>query len=140
MPFDKTTATQAGKTSKRGKAKNINSMRVKFEKVLSKNLKNIDTWLNEVAKNEPAKALDLILKLSSFVMPKVKAIEVTEVKEGYKWTEDLSLLSDEELNERIKQVNRVLHPASHLPNISFVDREGNEVGQYNTKQSRYEGN
>lgn len=47
-----------------------------FQSLVEGNLMNIETWLNEVAAKDPAKALDLILKLSEFVLPKIKSVQL----------------------------------------------------------------
>ena len=38
--------------------------------LLDNNLENIQRWLNQTAQEDPAKALDFLLKLSPFVIPK----------------------------------------------------------------------
>ena len=35
----------------------------------------MNSWLVEVSKDNPAKALDIIIKLSDFVLPKLKQID-----------------------------------------------------------------
>jgi DNA phosphorothioation-dependent restriction protein DptG len=51
-----------------------------FQSLIESNLSNIETWLNEVASKDPAKALDMLLRLSEFILPKMKATELTGVK------------------------------------------------------------
>jgi len=41
------------------------------------NLINIEKWLDEIAEKDPAKALDFMLKLSEYIVPKLKAVELT---------------------------------------------------------------
>lgn len=38
--------------------------------LLNNNLESIQLWLNQTAQEDPAKALDFLLKLSPFVIPK----------------------------------------------------------------------
>lgn len=47
-----------------------------FQQIVEGNLSNIENWLNEVAAKDPGKALDLLLRLSEFILPKIKAIEL----------------------------------------------------------------
>ena len=49
-----------------------------FQSLVENNLSNIETWLNEVAAENPAKALDFMLRLSEFIVPKQKAVEFKE--------------------------------------------------------------
>ncbi len=46
-----------------------------FQTILSNNIDNLDTWLNDIALKNPTKAFEIILKLSEFVLPKLKAID-----------------------------------------------------------------
>lgn len=48
-----------------------------FQLLVEGNLLNIEIWLKKIAARDPAKALDLILKLAEFVLPKMKATEIT---------------------------------------------------------------
>lgn len=75
MAFDKETGKKAGKMSKRGADTQLKELRSFYSNLLENNQDNIQNWFNEVAKNDPAKALDLILKLSSFIIPKPRTIE-----------------------------------------------------------------
>ena len=76
MAFTKETATEAGKKSKRGQDKQMKEARDVFKEVLSDNKENVQVWLDEVAKDNPGKALELLLKLGSFVIPKPKFVEI----------------------------------------------------------------
>ena len=108
MPFDSKTAAEGGKASKRGKGKTSIAMRDTFTSILSANLENVQLWIKEVALTDPAKAIDLLLKMSSFVLSKPKAIEL-DVNTKTCSCIDLSLLTDEELEEQLHQANRVIH-------------------------------
>ena len=119
MPFNSKTASNAGKKSKRGRSKTTIELQNSFNIILSNNLENLESWLNEVAKKEPAKALDLILKMSSFVMPKMRTIQSEDTSKQCN-CEDLSKLTDEELNEQLRQAHRVLYPEINLAPISFI--------------------
>lgn len=60
-----------------------------FQSLVECNLSNINIWLNAVAVDNPAKALDLMLKLSEFILPKMRA---TELKTDIEPTQNNSVL------------------------------------------------
>ena len=105
MGFNSKTAKVGGKTSKRGLSKSNQELRDIFQKVIEANEKNIVKWLEATAKESPTKALELLLKISSFIMSKPKAISVDLTSDK----DELSNLTDEELSERLHQCNRVLY-------------------------------
>lgn len=47
-----------------------------YQSLIEGNLSNIENWLNEVAAKDPGKALDFMLRLSDFILPKMKAVEL----------------------------------------------------------------
>ena len=75
MAFDKDTGASAGKKSKRGSSKQINEIREVYSELLHNNKDKLQEWFDEVGKQDPAKALDLMLKMSVFVLPKYKLVE-----------------------------------------------------------------
>jgi hypothetical protein len=116
MPFTKESATKGGKASKRGKSKTTIEIRNTFTSILADNETNIQSWLDKTAEKEPAKALDLILKIAGFVISKPKAEATKEIREQRLFLdEDLSLLSDEELQKQLDKAQRVLD----LPPVRF---------------------
>ena len=78
MGFNKETAKAAGSKSKRGSNEQIKELRGLFLDVLDDNKSNIQVWIGEVAEKDPAKALELLLKFSTFVIPKPKLTEYIE--------------------------------------------------------------
>lgn len=74
---------------KKGKSGNVNGrppgakdkiqtdIKEAFHSLVEGNLSNIETWLNGIAVKDPIKALDFILRLSEFIIPKMKATEIT---------------------------------------------------------------
>ena len=50
-------------------------VREAYKELVEVNLENIDQWLKEVAKENPAKAIEIIIKLSDFFLPKLKHIQ-----------------------------------------------------------------
>ncbi len=76
MAFDTETGKQAGKLSKRGADTQLKELRGFYSNILENNQDKIQNLFDEVAKKDPAKALELILKLSSFIIPKPRSIEI----------------------------------------------------------------
>ena len=74
MGFDKDTGASAGKKSKRGSSKQINEIREVYSDLLHNNKDKLQEWFDEVGKQDPAKALDLMLKMGAFVLPKYKLV------------------------------------------------------------------
>ena len=82
MAFDKDTGASAGKKSKRGSSKQINEIREVYSELLHNNKDKLQEWFDEVGKQDPAKALDLMLKMSAFVLPKYKLVESKDSKKA----------------------------------------------------------
>lgn len=53
------------------------AFRETVQALLDENRENVALWLSQVAKEDPAKALDLIVKLAEFAAPKLSRQEVT---------------------------------------------------------------
>jgi len=70
MPFTKETASKAGKKSKRPKDGLISEIRENYLEILKNNQEKFQALLDRVSKEDPAKALEILLKLGSFVIPK----------------------------------------------------------------------
>lgn len=68
-----------------------------FQSLVEGNLSNVEKWLNEVATTNPAKALELMLRLSEFILPKIKAVELIGIDNKASFSD----LTDEELEKRI---------------------------------------
>lgn len=65
------------------KSRTQSEIKEAFQFLVEGNLSNIETWLKSTAAKDPAKALELVLKLSEFVLPKMKATEITGAIEAY---------------------------------------------------------
>jgi hypothetical protein len=52
-------------------------IREAFQSLVEGNLSNIETWLEATAEKDPAKALDFMLKLSDYLVPKLKAVQLS---------------------------------------------------------------
>ena len=65
-----------------------------YQHLIEANIENLDSWLNIVAKNDPAKAMDIMIKLSEYVVPKLnrtstsnqspRTIVINEIRKAYK--------------------------------------------------------
>jgi hypothetical protein len=61
---------------KGSKNKTTNAIREAYQKLTEDNLENMSSWLNEIASQDPAKAMDMMIKLSEYVIPKLARQEV----------------------------------------------------------------
>ena len=85
MAFTKETARISGRKSKRGQGKVKTETKEIFTDILDANQDNIQEWLNETARESPSKALELLIKISAFILKiaitrptKLKAIVMTK--------------------------------------------------------------
>jgi hypothetical protein len=62
--------------------KSTTIVREAIANLLERNAGNMDRWLNEVAAEDPYKALDLMNKLSEYHIPKLARTEVTGADGG----------------------------------------------------------
>lgn len=53
-----------------------NRIRYGLAQLIDMNIEKADGWLDEVAKDSPAKAVELLIELAQFSLPKLKAISV----------------------------------------------------------------
>lgn len=62
--------------------KNTSEIKDCFEQLLKKNISKLDQWIDAIAIKDPAKALDIYIKISEFILPKLARKEYSqEVKE-----------------------------------------------------------
>ena len=52
-------------------------VREAFKKLIENNLDNMEIWLEEVAKESPSKALQIIKDLSEYILPKLQRTELS---------------------------------------------------------------
>jgi hypothetical protein len=75
-PSAKKLPPNAGKGRKAGVPnKATKSFRETVTKVLEENSANVSVWLQQVAQQDPAKALDLLAKLAEYAAPKLSRVE-----------------------------------------------------------------
>jgi len=53
-------------------------IRQQYQNLLDNNIGKLQDLLDKVAEENPTKAIELILKVSEFVLPKLRAVEVPE--------------------------------------------------------------
>ncbi len=53
-----------------------NQLRHAFAQLLAGNLDNVQRWLEEVAATSPSKAIELLLQMAEFNLPRLKAMAV----------------------------------------------------------------
>ena len=75
--------TNMGKGKPKGAVnKSTQIVREAIANLLERNAPNMDRWLNEVAQDDPYKALDLMNKLSEYHIPKLARTELTGADGG----------------------------------------------------------
>lgn len=57
--------------------KNTKAIREAYQKLTEDNLENMNRWLMQTAQDDPAKAMDLMLRLSEYIIPKLARTELT---------------------------------------------------------------
>ncbi|WP_224489564.1 hypothetical protein [Robertkochia flava] len=106
MPFTSKTAKAAGaKSSRKGVPnKTTDEVREAFKNLIASKIPDLDRWLEEVAKKNPERALEIIVKFSDFIVPKLQRIDTT----NQHIVEDLGSLSLPEINARIAELKKKL--------------------------------
>ena len=61
-------------------------LREAYTELLQNNISRVQELFDKVAENNPQKALELLLKLSEFAIPKLRAIEVNNESEKQMYT------------------------------------------------------
>jgi len=62
---------------KGSKNRNTSLIREAYQQLTENNLENMSIWIQQVAAEDPAKAFDLMIKLSDFIIPKLAHTELT---------------------------------------------------------------
>jgi len=58
------------------KNKATKEIREAYQKLTEDNLENMSIWLSQIAGDDPAKAMDLMLRLSEYIIPKLARQEM----------------------------------------------------------------
>lgn len=77
MPFEKGHNIISPGRPKGSKNKATEEVRSKFLRLVKANQGNLQGWIEETAKKDPAKAVELIIKISGFVLPQLQKMELT---------------------------------------------------------------
>ncbi len=125
MGFDSQTAKEAGKLSKRGKDNKISAIRDIYANFLENNSSKLQELFDKVAKEDPAKALDILFKMGSFIIPKPKPADIanannlfldySNVPEWLRPKKDIKQLSEKEFDENLQKACKVLEAAGKSP-------------------------
>ena len=121
MGFDSQTAKEAGKLSKRGKDNKISAIRDIYANFLENNSSKLQELFDKVAKEDPAKALDILFKMGSFIIPKPKPADIanannlfldySNVPEWLRPKKEIDELTEEEYQKRLAQAKKVIAAA-----------------------------
>lgn len=90
-----TTGKKFGGRKKGTPNKLTTDIREAYKQILVNNLSNIDRWLNETAKKSPDKALQLMIRISEFVVPKLQNTTLTS---------EFDRMSDEQVELLINKI------------------------------------
>ena len=85
------------------KNKNTVAIREAYQQLVEFNLENMSTWIAQVAADNPEKAVDLMIKLSEYVIPKLARTEVTG-KDGDDLFKNLTFEFGPSVNDRILDI------------------------------------
>lgn len=84
--------------------KQTKEIREAYQKLTEDNLDNMTIWLSQIAGDDPAKAMDLMLRLSEYIIPKLARQEVVgndgeDLFKNVKFNFGPDINSDERLEE-----------------------------------------
>tara|TARA_R110001632_G_scaffold32213_2_gene83573 strand:+ start:865 stop:1152 length:288 start_codon:yes stop_codon:yes gene_type:complete len=74
MPFEK--GNQLAGNRKGIPNKSTQEIRNAFQLLVESNLDNMKIWLSDVASEDPERALEIILKMSEYIVPKLSRTEI----------------------------------------------------------------
>jgi len=77
-----------------------NEIRETYKELIENNLSNIDIWLKEVSNKNPDKALNFIIRLSEFVVPKLQS---TNLSSSFNFEQ----MTDAELTDLINKIEKL---------------------------------
>jgi hypothetical protein len=70
-------------------------VRAAYDKLVQNNIPSLALWLKKVGQTDPARAVELILKLSEFVLPKLQSVAIQN---------EFETLPDEQLNYLLSEL------------------------------------
>ncbi|MBT3384398.1 MAG: hypothetical protein HN778_03020 [Prolixibacteraceae bacterium] len=71
-----------------------------YQKLIENNFSNVENWLKIVSKENPDKALNFIIRLSEFVVPKLQSTTLSN-------SIDFESLTDVELKSLIERIKNI---------------------------------
>lgn len=105
MPFEKgdPNINRAGKKPGTQNRK-TREIREAYQKLTESNLDNMSLWLAQIASEDPAKAMDLMLRLSEYIIPKLQRQEITG-QDGQDLFKDVKFKFGPDVNDQENRVN-----------------------------------
>ena len=85
------------------KNKTTVAIREAYQNLVELNLENMSLWIGQVAAENPEKAMDLMIKLSEYVIPKLARTEVTG-KDGDDLFKDMRFEFGPSITQRIEDI------------------------------------
>ena len=80
------------------------AVREAYQKLTEDNLDNMSIWLSQIASEDPSKAMDLMLRLSEYIIPKLARQEITGA-EGQDLFKDVKFKFGPDVNDPENRVN-----------------------------------
>lgn len=99
-----TTGQKYGGRKKGTPNKTTKEIRDGFQLLVENKLDKMEAWLDRVAEKDPARALELISKLTDFVIPKLSRNEIKDMT----YVEDFLEMTPEERQNRIEELQAKL--------------------------------
>lgn len=93
-----TTGKKYGGRKKGTPNKEVKDIREAFQVLIENNLDKMDLWINQLAEKNPEKAINTILRLSDYILPKLTKTEITQLPK-----DEYANMTDEELDAEIKK-------------------------------------
>jgi hypothetical protein len=104
MPFKPGQSGNPEGRPKGTKNKNTKIVRQAFQQLTEDNLENMTIWLSQVASEDPSKALDIMLRLSEYIIPKLARTEVTG-SEGEDLFKNIKFQFGPDINDTVNRVD-----------------------------------
>ena len=86
------------------KNKATKQIREAYQKLTEDNLDNMNRWLMQTAQEDPAKAMDLMLKLSEYIIPKLARQEITG-QDGEDLFKDIKFSFGPDINDDVNRID-----------------------------------
>ena len=85
------------------KNKATKQIREAYQKLTEDNLDNMNRWLQQVSHEDPAKAMELMLKLSEYIIPKLARQEITG-QDGEDLFKDIKFSFGPDVNDDVNRI------------------------------------